>query len=136
MLSDFGQVLIFMIVSIGFVAIAITAGKIVGPRYPSKGKESIYECGEETVGDAWVRFNIRYYVVALIFIIFDVEIIFLFPWAVVFKEMGLIAFIEMAIFLFILIVGFIYAYAKGDLYWDKPQPVVPKLDRQIFKSEI
>ncbi len=136
MLSDFGQVLIFMIISIGFVAIAVISGKIIGPRFASKGKDSTYECGEDTVGDTWVRFNFRYYVVALIFIIFDVEIVFLFPWAVVFKQMGLLAFIEMAIFLFILIVGFIYAYAKGDLYWDKPQPIVPKLDRQIFKSEI
>ncbi|MCX6157300.1 MAG: NADH-quinone oxidoreductase subunit A [Ignavibacteriota bacterium] len=125
-----------MIISIGFVAIAVISGKIVGPRFASKGKDSTYECGEDTVGDTWVRFNFRYYVVALIFIIFDVEIVFLFPWAVVFKEMGLLAFIEMTIFLFILIVGFIYAYAKGDLYWDKPQPIVPKLDRQIFKSEI
>lgn len=136
MLSDFGQVLIFMIISIGFVTIAVVSGKIVGPRFASKGKDSTYECGEDTVGDTWVRFNFRYYVVALIFIIFDVEIVFLFPWAVVFKEMGLLAFIEMAIFLLILIVGFIYAYVKGDLYWDKPQPIVPKLDRQIFKSEI
>lgn len=135
MLSDFGQVLVFMIISVAFVAVAIIAGKIVSPRFPVKGKEATYECGEDTVGDTWLRFNFRYYVVALIFIIFDVEIIFLFPWAVVFKEIGVLAFIEMAIFLIILIAGFIYAYAKGDLYWDKPKPIIPKLDRQIFKSE-
>lgn len=135
MLSNFGQVLVFMIISIAFIAVAIITAKIVAPRFPSKGKYSTYECGEETVGDTWLRFNFRYYVVALIFIIFDVEIVFLFPWAVVFKSLGVLSFIEMAIFLFILIVGFLYAYVKGDLYWDKPQPVIPKLERQIFKSE-
>lgn len=136
MLTNFGQVLIFMIISIAFVGVAIVAGKIVGPRFAQKSKDSTYECGEETIGETWLRFNFRYYVVALIFIIFDVEVVFLFPWAVVFKEIGMLAFIEMAIFLIILIVGFIYAYAKGDLYWDKPQPIIPKLERQIFKSEI
>lgn len=135
MLSNFGQVLVFMIISIAFIAVAIITAKIVAPRFPSKGKYSTYECGEETVGDTWLRFNFRYYVVALIFIIFDVEIVFLFPWAVVFKSLGVLSFIEMAIFLLILIVGFVYAYVKGDLYWDKPQPVIPKLERQIFKSE-
>jgi len=135
MLSDFGQVFLFLVFSIGFVIICIVASKIVAPKKPSKGKFTTYECGEDTEGETWIRFNIRYYVVALIFIIFDVEIIFLFPWAVVFKSMGMIAFIEMAIFLIILIVGFIYVYIKGDLQWDKPQPVIPKLDRQVFKSE-
>jgi len=136
MLTQFGQVLIFMIIALGFVTVAFIAARLIGPKLPSKGKNSTYECGEETEGDTWLKFNVRYYVVALIFIIFDVEIVFLFPWAVVFKEMGLIAFIEMAIFLIILLLGFIYAYAKGDLHWDKPLPVVPTLDRQIFKSEI
>jgi len=135
MLSNFGQVLIFMIISIAFIGVAIITARILAPRFPSKGKYSTYECGEETVGDTWIRFNFRYYVVALIFIIFDVEIVFLFPWAVVFKSLGALAFVEMAVFLFILIIGFIYAYAKGDLYWDKPQPIIPKLERQIFKSE-
>lgn len=136
MLTDFGQVLIFMILALAFVAIAFIAARLIAPKIPSKGKYSTYECGEDTIGETWLRFNVRFYVVALIFIIFDVEIVFLFPWAVVFKELGLIAFIEMAIFLIILIIGFIYAYVKGDLYWDKPRPVIPKLDRQIFKSEV
>lgn len=136
MLTDFGQVLIFMILALAFVAVAFIAARLIAPKIPSKGKYSTYECGEDTIGETWLRFNIRFYVVALIFIIFDVEIVFLFPWAVVFKELGLIAFIEMAIFLIILIIGFIYAYVKGDLYWDKPRPVIPKLDRQIFKSEV
>ncbi len=135
MLTDFGQVFVFLIIALLFVAVALIAARLIGPRFPSKSKNSTYECGENTEGDTWIRFNIRYYVVALIFIIFDVEIVFLFPWAVVFRELGLIAFIEMSIFLVILIVGFIYAYFKGDLYWDKPEPVIPKLERSIFKSE-
>ena len=134
MLSDYGQVIVFLLVSLAFVAIAFIFARLVGPKYPSKGKDSTYECGEETVGDTWIKFNIRFYVVALIFIIFDVEIIFLFPWAIVFKEMGMLAFLEMAVFLLILIVGFIYLIAKGDLHWDKPRPIIPKLERQIFNS--
>ena len=83
-----------------------------------------YECGEVPEGSAWVKFNVRFYVIALIFIIFDVEVIFLFPWAVVFQELsnnglGLLAFIEMFIFVLILIVGFAYVWVKGDLDWVK-----------------
>ncbi|MCX7833656.1 MAG: NADH-quinone oxidoreductase subunit A [Ignavibacteria bacterium] len=135
MLADYAQILVFMIVAVGFVAIAFIAALLIAPKRPSSFKNTTYECGEDTVGDTWVRFNVRFYVVALIFIIFDVEIIFLFPWAVVFKELGMFAFIEMAIFLIILIFGFIYALAKGDLRWDKPEPVIPKLERQTFKAE-
>ena len=78
-----------------------------------------YECGEIPEGSAWVQFNIRFYVIALIFLIFDVEIVFLFPWAVVYQDLGLLAFIEAFIFVLILIVGFIYVWAKGDLDWVK-----------------
>ena len=78
-----------------------------------------YECGEIPDGSAWVKFNIRFYVIALIFLIFDVEIVFLFPWAVVYQELGLLAFIEAFLFVLILVVGFIYIWAKGDLDWVK-----------------
>jgi NADH-quinone oxidoreductase subunit A len=135
MLSDFGQVLVFMIIAVAFVAFVLLASKVFYPKRPSKEKLSTYECGENTIGETWLKFNVRFYVVALIFIIFDVEIVFLFPWAVVFREMGMIAFVEMAIFLIILIFGFIYVLAKGDLYWDKPKPVIPKLKREIFNSQ-
>jgi NADH-quinone oxidoreductase subunit A len=134
MFSDYGQVFIFLIFALGFVAIALISAKIVSPKRPTKGKYATYECGEDTVGETWIKFNIRFYVTALIFIIFDVEIVFLFPWAVVFKEMGLIAFLEMAVFLLILIIGLVYVWVKGDLKWDKPQPVIPKLEREIFKA--
>lgn len=135
MFSDYGQILVFMLVAIAFVLIAFITAIILSPRKPNISKDATYECGEETVGDTWLRFNFRFYVVALIFIIFDVEIIFLFPWAVVFKELGMFAFLEMVVFLFILILGFVYAWAKGDLVWDKPAPVIPKLERQIFKAD-
>ncbi len=135
MLANYGQILIFIIVAIGFVAVAYITALLIAPRKPNKYKGSTYECGEDTSGETWIKFNVRFYVIALIFIIFDVEIVFLFPWAVLFKELGLFAFIEMAVFLFILILGYVYVYFKGDLKWDKPQPVVPKLDRQIFKIE-
>jgi NADH-quinone oxidoreductase subunit A len=133
MLSQFGQIFIFFLLAVAFVVIAFIIVRFLAPSKPNKGKNSIYECGEESDGKTWVKFNIRYYVIALIFIIFDVEIIFLFPWAVVFKEMGMVAFLEMALFLLILIFGFIYVLIKGDLQWDRPQPIIPKLDRQIFK---
>jgi NADH-quinone oxidoreductase subunit A len=134
MLSQFGQVFVFLIVGILFVVIAFIVVKLLAPDKPNKGRDEIYECGEEALGTPWIKFNIRYYVIALIFIIFDVEVIFLLPWAVVFKNLGMLAFLEMAVFLLILIVGFIYVIAKGDLQWDKPEPVIPQLNREIFKN--
>jgi NADH-quinone oxidoreductase subunit A len=76
-----------------------------------------YECGEDPVGDTHIKFNARFYVIALIFLIFDVEIVFLFPWAVVFRQIGVLAFVEMFIFIGILLVGLAYVWAKGDLEW-------------------
>ena len=135
MLSDYGQIFIFILVAVGFVGLAYIVALIIAPKKPSKSKGSTYECGEDTIGETWIRFNIRYYVIALIFIIFDVEIVFLFPWAVIYKDLGLFAFLEMAVFLIILIVGYVYVYANGDLNWDKPNPVIPKLEREIFKEK-
>jgi NADH-quinone oxidoreductase subunit A len=135
MLANYGQILIFILVSIAFVGIAYVIALLLAPKKVNEYKESTYECGEETSGETWIKFNIRFYVIALIFIIFDVEVVFLFPWAVLYKELGLFAFIEVAVFLVILILGYIYVYVKGDLQWDKPQPSVPKLNRQIFKLD-
>lgn len=135
MLSGYGQIFIFILVAVGFVGLAYIVALIIAPKKPSKSKGSTYECGEDTIGETWIRFNIRYYVIALIFIIFDVEIVFLFPWAVIYKDLGLFAFLEMAVFLIILILGYVYVYAKGDLHWDKPNPIIPKLEREIFKAK-
>ncbi len=127
MLTQFGQILVFLILSVVFVLGGIVTARIIRPKKPTKEKLTTYECGETPVGDAWVKFNIRFYIIALVFIIFDVEVVFLFPWAVVFKNMGMFAFVEMFIFLAILFVGFIYLWARGDLEWVRPKPVIPKL---------
>lgn len=128
MLTQFGQILVFIILSIVFVLGGIITARIISPKKVTKEKLISYECGETPVGDAWIKFNIRFYIIALVFIIFDVEVVFLFPWAVVFKGMGMIAFVEMFIFLAILFVGFIYLWKRGDLEWVRPKPVIPKLE--------
>lgn len=119
MYRDFGTVFLFVIIGAVLLIAALLLAKILSPSKPSKNKLATYECGEEPEGSAWVQFNIRYYVIALIFIIFDVEVLFLFPWAVVYKELGWLAFIEMAIFLIILIFGLVYVWKKRDLDWVK-----------------
>jgi NADH-quinone oxidoreductase subunit A len=119
MYRDFGTVFLFILIGAVLLTVALLLAKLLSPFSPSKNKLSTYECGEEAEGSAWVKFNIRYYVIALVFIIFDVEVLFLFPWAVVYKDLGWLAFIEMAIFLLILIVGLIYVWRKGDLDWVK-----------------
>ena len=125
MLTDFGRIFIFFIIGAIFVAGGLFAAWIVRPHRWYPGKLTSYECGEEPVGDTRVKFNIRFYVVALIFLIFDVEVVFLFPWALVYRQLGMFAFIEMMVFLGILLVGYAYVWAKGDLDWDKPEPYIP-----------
>ena len=127
MLTEFGKVLIFFIIGAAFVAAGLITAWLLRPHRPYPQKLSTYECGEEPIGSAWVRFNVRFYVVALVFLIFDVEVVFLFPWALVYRQLGLFAFIEMAVFLVILIVGYSYVWVKGDLDWDKPRPEVPSV---------
>ena len=119
MYRDFGTIFLFVIIGAVLLTVALLLSKILSPSKPSENKLDTYECGEESEGSAWVQFNIRYYVIALVFIIFDVEVLFLFPWAVVYKSLGWLAFVEMAIFLVILIFGLIYVWKKGDLDWVK-----------------
>jgi len=119
MYRDFGTIFLFVIIGAVLLIAALLLAKILSPSKPSKNKLDTYECGEEAEGSAWVQFNIRYYVIALIFIIFDVEVLFLFPWSVVFKELGWLAFIEMSIFIIILIFGLVYVWRKRDLDWVK-----------------
>ena len=142
MLSDFGIILLFFIIGILFVAVGLISASIIRPSKPNPLKNSIYECGEEPIGPAWIRFNVRFYVIALAFILFDVEVVFLFPWAVVLKEFkamdssfGWFAFIEMAIFVIILLVGLAYLWVKGDLDWEKPKPYIPKLSDLVIGSQ-
>ncbi len=122
MLSSFASVLLFIVVSVLFIIITLFLARLLRPKgRDSQDKKIPYECGEVPVGSAWVQFNIRFYVVALIFIIFDVEVIFLLPWAVVFRNLGPFAFIEGLVFIGILVVGLAYVWRKGDLSWVKPE---------------
>jgi len=135
MLTEFGRVFIFLILGTVFVAGGLITSWLIRPRRPYPSKLTSYECGEQPIGDTRIRFNIRFYVVTLIFLIFDVEVVFLFPWATVFKQLGWFAFIEMVVFLAILFVGYAYVWRKGDLDWDKPAPQIPKYERGIGVRE-
>ncbi len=117
MLFHFANILIFLVVGCVFVALNLTLSRLLQTRLFTEEKYIPYECGEDPVGDTRIKFNARFYIIALIFLIFDVEIVFLFPWGVVSREIGLLAFVEMLIFIFILLVGLAYVWAKGDLKW-------------------
>ncbi len=108
---------IFMLLIVGFVATVLVLARIISPGHRSKTKAQTYETGESTVTDPWRPFPVRYYVFALLFLIFDVEAAFLFPWAVIYSDLGVYGFVEMVIFVVILSVGLIYAWKKGALKW-------------------
>ena len=112
-----GSLIALIIAAISFSGIAILVSKFVIKATRNKQKGEPYECGIPTRGPSWIQFNVGYYLFALIFLIFDVELIFLFPWAVVVKKLGFIAFVEILIFFFILFMGFLYAHKKGALKW-------------------
>jgi NADH:ubiquinone oxidoreductase subunit 3 (subunit A) len=116
-LTSHAAILAFLVVAVGFLAVNLLLWKVLRPSRFSEEKLTTYECGENPVGSAWIQFNIRFYVFALIFIIFDVEAVFLLPWAVVFKELGMLAFVEGLVFIFILVVALAYVWRKGDLEW-------------------
>ena len=124
MLENYLPVLVFIILGVvmGFAPIAI--GWLLGPRRPYGEKLSAYECGFEAFEDARIKFDVRYYLVAIIFIVFDLEIAFLFPWASIFKEIvatesiKMFGFLEMLVFIGILLIGYVYAWAKGALEWE------------------
>lgn len=134
MLTEFGKILIFIILAIVFVIITLFINKLIRPNRPTFEKQKVYECGENPEGSPWVKFNIRFYVVALIFLIFDVEVVLLFPWALTYKEFGVYGFIVGIIFLLVLGLGMAYEWRKGDLEWARPEPKPPKLD-EILKPE-
>lgn len=136
MLTEFGKIFIFLLLAIGFVGIAIFAAKLIRPSRPTKEKLLIYECGENVEGSPWVKFNIRLYVVALIFLIFDVEVVLLFPWALTYKEFGFFGFWVGIIFLLILGLGMAYEWRKGDLNWDRSKPNVPELSKILTNKKL
>ncbi len=108
---------VFLIAGVLVVMIGLSIAWLLRPSHPDPRKLDPYECGEVPFGDAMVRFNIRYYIFALIFVLFDIESVFLYPWAVLFKSLGLFGFVEMMIFLVILVVGLVYAWKKRVLEW-------------------
>jgi NADH-quinone oxidoreductase subunit A len=139
--SDFGTILLFLIGGAIFVVIGLFTSRLIRPNNPNPEKLTTYESGEEPIGNAWIQFNPRFYVIALIFIIFDVELAFLFPWATVFGRKDLIdatngtwgwfSLIEMFIFIGVLVLGLAYAWAKGHLDWIKPNPIIPQSRSKI-----
>lgn len=118
MLENYLPVLIFIVLGLVLGVLPVILGKLLAPSRPDAEKNSPYECGFEPFEDARIQFDVRYYLVAILFIIFDLEIAFLFPWAVVFKQLGWEAMAAMGLFLTLLTVGFIYEWKKGALEWE------------------
>lgn len=118
MLTQYYPILVFLIVAAVLAMAVLAIGFVLGPRHPDAEKLSPYECGFEAFEDARMKFDVRYYLIAILFIIFDLEIAFLFPWAVVLREIGGFGFLAMVIFLAILVVGFAYEWKKGALEWE------------------
>ena len=133
-LSEFGKILIFMLLGIAFILIGMGINAFLQKRKPNAIKNSTYECGEVTEGPSRTPFNMRFYIIAIIFLLFDVELIFLFPWSTIFADKNLLAnvpnwamfnMIEMSIFIFILLLGLVYVWRKGDLEWIRPTIQIP-----------
>jgi NADH-quinone oxidoreductase subunit A len=118
MLAEYFPILLFLLVGLGVGVAPMVLGKVLAPNRPDPEKISPYECGIEPFEDARMKFDVRYYLVAILFILFDLEIAFLFPWAVVINDIGLAGFLAMMLFLGILTVGFIYEWMKGALEWE------------------
>ena len=118
MLENYFPVLLFICIALVIGILPLVLGMLVGPHLPDDKKLSPYECGFEAFEDARMKFDVRFYLVAILFILFDLEIAFLFPWAIVLKEIGTFGFVSMMVFLAILVVGFIYEWMKGALEWE------------------
>jgi|SRR3989304_5922493 len=117
MRADWLFIGLFLLIGIVFPAVPVTLAYIVGPKKPNPLKYETYECGIETVGEAWVQFKIQYYIFALVFVVFDVETVFLFPWAVAYNSLKLFLAVQGIIFIFLLAEGLIYVWRKGALEW-------------------
>lgn len=117
-INSYVIVSIFLILGILFPIIVLTVGKWLRPHNPTPGKATTYESGNEPVGDSQIRFNVRYYLYALMFVVFDVETVFLYPWAVAYQKLGLFALVEMVIFIGLLMIGLLYAWKKKVFQWN------------------
>ncbi len=118
MLQNYLPILLFLMVGLGTGVMSLLTGFVLGTRRPNSEKTAPYECGFEAFEDARLKFDVRYYLVAILFIVFDLEIAFLFPWGVALKQVGVFGFAAMLIFLGILVIGFIYEWKKGSLEWE------------------
>lgn len=114
---QFGAVLVFLLVGCAFIFGNLLLGWLVRPRRPNPEKQEIYECGEPTIGTSWIRYNVRFYMIALVYLIFDVEVVFLVPVMLVLAEMRWLAFLEVVVFVLILSLGLVYAWKNGSLDW-------------------
>lgn len=139
-LSEFGKILLFMLLGVSFILIGMAINAMLKKRNPNAIKNSTYECGEVTEGPSRTPFNMRFYIIAIIFLLFDVELIFLFPWSTIFADKNLLAtiphwavfnMIEMSIFIMILLLGLAYVWRKGDLEWIRPNIVIPTSDAVV-----
>lgn len=141
MISEFGVIFLFIFAAIALIAIMLTLAKVIRPHRPNEEKLTTYESGEDPLGNANVQFNVRFYVIAIVFLLFEVELIFLFPWAVVFGQENLIrqtdglwgwfSLVEMSLFVGILILGLAYAWSKGYLDWVRPRPQLPDVQTKV-----
>ena len=139
-ISEYGKILLMAIIGTILVCATILLSRVLSPKNPNPIKLSTYECGEDALGTSWVQFNPRFYVIALVFLLFDVELIFIFPWATVFgntvlngidPRWGWLTLIEMALFIGVLIIGLIYVWKSGDISWIKPEHKTPKVNVDI-----
>jgi NADH-quinone oxidoreductase subunit A len=143
-LSAFGEVLLFILAGIIFILVTLLVSKMIRPHRPNPEKLSTYESGEEPISSAWSQFNIRFYIIALIFLLFEVEIVFLFPWSTIFanKELiketngvwGWFSLFEMLVFIIVLALGLAYAWVKGHLDWVKPDPKPTEFSSPVPKN--
>jgi NADH:ubiquinone oxidoreductase subunit 3 (subunit A) len=117
MLNDWVFIGIFLLLAPVFPALALVIPRLIAPRKPNPLKSETYECGVETYGETWVQFKAQYYIFALVFLIFDIEIVFLYPWAVAFEQLPLFAVMEGVLFILILVAGLLYTWRKGILEW-------------------
>ncbi|ORJ57449.1 NADH-quinone oxidoreductase subunit A [Geothermobacter hydrogeniphilus] len=118
MLDSYLPIIVLIVIALAFAVGTIVMSHLIGHRKPSAVKLAPYECGMPLVGSARERLSIKFYIIAMLFIVFDIEAVFLYPWAVVFKRLGMFGFAEMGVFIFILLVGYVYVWKKGALEWE------------------
>jgi NADH-quinone oxidoreductase subunit A len=118
MLDSYLPILTLIIIAVGFSIGSIVMSRLIGQKKPSEVKLAPYECGMPPVGSARERFSVKFYIIAMLFIVFDIEVVFMYPWAVMFKRLGMFGFVEMGVFILILLVGYAYVWKKGALEWE------------------